>query len=162
MWMVRPYALSFIIYCKVFTLRCTVVETSGIVVNTCGWVEGEGYQLLLNCIDAFNIDTVLVLGQDRLYSTLNQKYSKKITVVKLTPSGGVVQRSRDLRRKCRMDRIREYFYGRKIPGFSGDSLSPVTSEISFSDLNVYRVIGTSTSFLSIIATLNVFRSLIIP
>ncbi|GMP29007.1 hypothetical protein CsSME_00004303 [Camellia sinensis var. sinensis] len=33
------------------------------VINTMGWIEGVGYELLLHAIDAFNANVVLVLGQ---------------------------------------------------------------------------------------------------
>ncbi|KAG6509248.1 hypothetical protein ZIOFF_034640 [Zingiber officinale] len=38
-------------------------RAAGMVINTMGWVEGLGYELLLNAIDTFNCDVVLVLGQ---------------------------------------------------------------------------------------------------
>lgn len=46
-------------------------KSSGIIVNTCGWIDqGEGFDLLLHCIKAFAIDVVLVMNHDKLYSNL--------------------------------------------------------------------------------------------
>ena len=42
-------------------------RASGMVVNTCGWTDGEGYELLLHAIRTFKIDVVLVLDQERLF-----------------------------------------------------------------------------------------------
>jgi len=33
------------------------------VINTMGWVEGLGYELLLNAIETYKANVVLVLGQ---------------------------------------------------------------------------------------------------
>ncbi|CAM8900596.1 unnamed protein product [Rhodiola kirilowii] len=38
-------------------------RAAGIVINTMGWIEGIGYELLLQAIDAFNANVVFVLGQ---------------------------------------------------------------------------------------------------
>ena len=56
--------------------RCAsdgAAETSGCIVNTCGWVEGPGYELLVDTISVLDIDVVLVLDQERLYNDLLQK-----------------------------------------------------------------------------------------
>lgn len=41
-------------------------KASGIVINTCGWVKGEGYKLLTHAAQAFEVDAILVLDQERL------------------------------------------------------------------------------------------------
>ncbi len=43
---------------------------SGMVINTMGFIDGAGYDLLLHSIEALKADVVLVLGQDRLFSQL--------------------------------------------------------------------------------------------
>ena len=43
---------------------------SGMVINTMGFIDGAGYDLLLHSIQALKADVVLVLGQDRLFSQL--------------------------------------------------------------------------------------------
>ena len=58
-------------------------------------MDGEGYNVLLHCIQAFKIDVVLVMGHDRLYSSLAASLPEgAATIVKLPRSGGVVQRVR--------------------------------------------------------------------
>lgn len=79
-------------------------KSSGIIVNTSGWIDGAGFDVLLHCIKELAIDVVLVMNNDKLFSTLNNSFeggaapssssSLKPIVVKLPSSGGVVQRVR--------------------------------------------------------------------
>ncbi|KAL0372195.1 UNVERIFIED_CONTAM: protein CLP1 [Sesamum calycinum] len=88
-------------------------RAAGMVINTMGWIEGVGYELLLHAIDTFNATVVLVLGQEKLWSMLRDVLKNKanVDVVKLQKSGGVVSRNAKVRQKARAYRIREYFYG---------------------------------------------------
>eukprot|EP01023_Acetabularia_acetabulum_P032409 TRINITY_DN30261_c0_g1_i2.p1 TRINITY_DN30261_c0_g1~~TRINITY_DN30261_c0_g1_i2.p1 ORF type:complete len:430 (+),score=60.49 TRINITY_DN30261_c0_g1_i2:113-1402(+) len=107
---------------------------SGMFINTMGWIDGTGYNLLLNAIKALKVDVVLVMGHDRLYSQLEQELTQQINVVKIPRSGGVVQRERNYRRRARNKRIREYFYGIQ------KDLSPTIITIKFSEMGgLYRV-----------------------
>uniref|UniRef100_A0A7C9ETA1 Clp1 P-loop domain-containing protein n=1 Tax=Opuntia streptacantha TaxID=393608 RepID=A0A7C9ETA1_OPUST len=83
-------------------------RAAGMVINTMGWIEGVGYELLLHAIDTFNADVVLVLGQEKLCSMLKDvlKNKLKVDVVKLQKSGGVVSRTPRYRQKSRGHRIR--------------------------------------------------------
>uniref|UniRef100_A0A0D6R4E5 Protein CLP1 homolog n=1 Tax=Araucaria cunninghamii TaxID=56994 RepID=A0A0D6R4E5_ARACU len=112
-------------------------RAAGMVINTMGWVEGLGYELLLHAIDTFNADVVLVLGQEKLYSMLKDMLKGKtnIDIVKLHRSGGVVSRNAKYRSRMRVCRTREYFYG------ITNDLSPHASVANFNDLLIYRIGG---------------------
>ncbi|CAM8900597.1 unnamed protein product [Rhodiola kirilowii] len=112
-------------------------RAAGIVINTMGWIEGIGYELLLQAIDAFNANVVFVLGQEKLWSMLRDVAKNKpgVDVVKLQKSGGVVNRTAKVRQKSRGYKIREYFYGLL------NDLSPHSNVASFSDLSIYRIGG---------------------
>ncbi|KAF8390265.1 hypothetical protein HHK36_024790 [Tetracentron sinense] len=112
-------------------------RAAGMVINTMGWIEGVGYELLLHSIDAFNANVVLVLGQEKLCSMLKDVLRNKpnVDVVKLQKSGGVVSRNAKVRQKARSYRIREYFYG------LANDLSPHSNIASFNDLSIYRIGG---------------------
>lgn len=74
-------------------------RASGIVVNTNGWIDGEGFNLMLHTIQTLAIDVVLVVSHDKLYSTLGSAlkatvWGSQVTVVKLPKSGGVVSKVR--------------------------------------------------------------------
>jgi polyribonucleotide 5'-hydroxyl-kinase len=74
-------------------------DGSGVIINTMGWVEGEGYRLLVEAAKALGVNVVLVLGQDRLHAELDRDLAGRgVDVVKLAKSGGVVTRQRDFRK----------------------------------------------------------------
>jgi polyribonucleotide 5'-hydroxyl-kinase len=113
-------------------------RTSGLIINTCGWVDGLGYELLLHSINTLQADIVLVIDHERLYSDLTQNYkasTPNVKVIKLAKSGGVVTRDPQYRRKSRTHRIKEYFYG-----VAGD-LCPHSTVVDFKDIHVYKVGG---------------------
>ncbi|KAH0890904.1 hypothetical protein HID58_053333 [Brassica napus] len=112
-------------------------RAAGMVINTMGWIDGIGYELLLHAIETFNASVVLVLGQEKLFSMLKDvlKSKSNVDVVKLHKSGGVVARNRDYRKVARSSRIQEYFYGLT------KELSPYANTSSFSDVQVFRIGG---------------------
>ncbi|ESQ49618.1 hypothetical protein EUTSA_v10020725mg [Eutrema salsugineum] len=112
-------------------------RAAGLVINTMGWIEGVGYELLLHAIDTFNTSVVLVLGQEKLFSMLKDVLRSKsnVDVVKLHKSGGVVARDSNYRKGSRSSRIQEYFYG------LSKELSPYANTASFNDLQVFRIGG---------------------
>jgi polyribonucleotide 5'-hydroxyl-kinase len=74
--------------------RDTDARASGLVINTCGWIDGGGYELIQHCMQAFAVDVVLVMGHDKLYSKISAEAGEGVVVVKLPRSGGVVERVR--------------------------------------------------------------------
>lgn len=65
------------------------VGAAGMVINTMGWVEGLGFQLLMHAIQAMQADVVLVVGQDRLFQQLQASHQ----VEQLSPESLVSHRS---------------------------------------------------------------------
>jgi len=114
-------------------------RASGLVVNTGGWADGQGYDMLLDVIKDVGADVVLVLGQERLYADLKRALgspkdgSQPPDVVKLSSSGGVVARSKEFRQQARKDRVQTYFYG------PGGDLCPHSRVVHFNDLHVHRI-----------------------
>lgn len=106
---------------------------SGVVINTCGWVKGEGYKLLLHAAKAFEVDTIIVLDQERLYNELVRDLPDFVKVVFQPKSGGVVERSKQVRTESRDQRIREYFYGPAAQFY------PHSFEVRFSDVKIYKI-----------------------
>jgi len=49
---------------------------SGCIVNTMGWIEGLGLELILHAVKSLKVDTVLCLGQERLFQTLSRQFAK--------------------------------------------------------------------------------------
>lgn len=89
-------------------------RADGMVINTMGWIDSNGYDdVLLHAIETFKASVVLVLDQEKLYSKLKHvlKSKSNVDVVKLKKSGGVVSKNSEFRKLARSCRIREYFYG---------------------------------------------------
>ncbi|XP_013170540.1 PREDICTED: protein CLP1 homolog isoform X2 [Papilio xuthus] len=108
-------------------------STSGVIINTCGWIKGAGYKVLTHAAQAFEVDVILVLDNERLYNELKRDMPKFVKVVYLPKSGGVAERSPAQRAEGRDARIREYFYGRRTPYY------PHSFDVKYSDLKIYKV-----------------------
>lgn len=53
-------------------------RSSGMIINTCGWIKGEGYRHILHTAKAFQVAAIFVLGQERLYNELLRDVSKSV------------------------------------------------------------------------------------
>lgn len=121
---------------KVINLRCesnVKANTSGVIVNTCGWVRGGGYQTIIHAAESFEVDIVIVLDQERLYNELKRDLKKFVKVVLQPKSPGVVERSSKNRAESRVEQIRQYFYGIAMPLF------PHNFEVNFSEVKLYKI-----------------------
>uniref|UniRef100_A0A7S1VE68 Protein CLP1 homolog n=1 Tax=Sexangularia sp. CB-2014 TaxID=1486929 RepID=A0A7S1VE68_9EUKA len=88
------------------------LAAAGAIINTCGWVEGLGFEILKGVIERSRADTVLVLGHERVYHELRRALAgTSLTVVRVPQSPGVEPRDRTVRHEARIARMRNYFYG---------------------------------------------------
>ncbi|XP_018014894.1 protein CLP1 homolog isoform X2 [Hyalella azteca] len=108
------------------------VSVSGAIINTCGWVMGDGYKSVTHIAQSFEVDLIIVLDQERLYNDLVQDIPF-IRVLYLPKSGGVVTRPRNVRATDRDERIRRYFYGLKT------KFHPHTFDVKFSHVKIYKI-----------------------
>ncbi|CAG8509142.1 1408_t:CDS:10 [Ambispora gerdemannii] len=112
-------------------------RTSGLIIDTSGLIDNNvGYEILQHCIQVFSANIIIVLGHERLYSDMARLYKDQsdIKVLKLSKSGGVVNRDKMFRRQSQMRKIQEYFYGTSKVG-----LQPFNASIDFHSLSIYRV-----------------------
>lgn len=107
---------------------------SGVIINTCGWIKGEGYRQILNTGKAFEVDVILVLDQERLYNELVRDMPSYVKIVFLQKSGGVVERSKQGRTEARDQRIREYFYGTPK-----NQLYPHSFDLKWSEIKLFKI-----------------------
>ncbi|KFM66836.1 Polyribonucleotide 5'-hydroxyl-kinase Clp1, partial [Stegodyphus mimosarum] len=107
---------------------------SGCIINTCGWVKGDGYQSIKHAAKAFEVDVILVIDQERLYNELVRDIPKFVKVVFVPKSGGVVERNQIARAEAQDSRIRQYFYG----GLK-THLYPHSFDVKFSDVKIYKI-----------------------
>lgn len=108
-------------------------KVSGMIINTCGWTTKAGYQHILHAAKAFEVGQIFVLDQERLYNELLRDIPKFVKVVYLPKSGGVVERGKAIRSETRDQRIREYFYGDKMP------LYPHSFEVKWSEIKIFKI-----------------------
>ncbi|XP_067010563.1 protein CLP1 homolog [Anabrus simplex] len=108
-------------------------NASGVIINTCGWVKGGGYKILTHVAQAFEVDIIIVLDQERLYNELVRDMPTFVKVVFLPKNGGVVERSSSTRAEARDSRVREYFYGLRSP------LYPHSFDVRFTDVKIYKI-----------------------
>lgn len=108
---------------------------SGVVINTCGWIRGEGYNQAKHIAQAFEVDVIIVLDQERLYNDLVRDMPDFVNVVWLPKSGGVVERNYEQRIGARDQRVKQYFYGH------ANNLFPHSYEVKFSELKdkIYKI-----------------------
>ncbi|EEP80352.1 conserved hypothetical protein [Uncinocarpus reesii 1704] len=139
-----------------------IIDTPGIV----GQGKGASEDIIHHIVTEFSISTILVIGSERLYSTMVKNYDNKpiatsataaasderISVVKVTKSGGCVDRDATFMKYVRESQIRSYFFGSPVPSTASSALSlsstatgtaialsPHTSHVDFDSLTVYSI-----------------------
>lgn len=143
---------------------------TGIIVDTPGILSSGkpgSLELINHIVTEFAITTILVIGSERLYSAMAKQYDNKpsasptaavfderVSVVKLSKSGGCVDRDAAFLKATRESQIRSYFFGNPIPSTgtsalslsssSAVTLSPHAQQLDFAALSVYSYTVTST------------------
>ncbi|KAF5358007.1 hypothetical protein D9756_001285 [Leucocoprinus leucothites] len=111
-------------------------------------------RLIRACVDAFRINTILVVGQEKLSAEMKKIYSKQLTVIKVPKSGGVVDLDNTFRERVHSHQIHTYMYGTNIrppPGIPSNLvfvagepnsdfiLSPASTTVNIGDLSIFRI-----------------------
>ncbi|KAN0065036.1 Cleavage polyadenylation factor subunit clp1 [Thecaphora frezii] len=104
---------------------------SGVLIDTPGVVTADArsrYAFVQHCVRAFKVDTLVVLGHEKLNLEMTRLFSNaatppwpvagtdgipspRVTVIKLPKSGGVVELDETYRQRLRSLQVRNYFYG---------------------------------------------------
>ncbi|KNG89809.1 putative mRNA cleavage factor complex II protein Clp1 [Aspergillus nomiae NRRL 13137] len=140
---------------------------TGIIVDTPGALsQGKpgSLEMINHIVTEFRVfTTILVIGSERLYSLMMKNYDNKptsgasavasderITVVKLSKSGGCVDRDAAFMKGVRESQIRTYFFGNPIPSTASAALSlsassttnvtlsPHAQQLEFNTLSIYN------------------------
>lgn len=117
------------------------VKASGIIIDTPSMTIKD-LKMIENIVSDFEIDTIVVLGNERLLIELGKKYQLKVAahqldIVKVPVSSGVVELDEQFIRRTQEECIKEYFYG----NFK-TRLSPFKTEIDPKDIVIYKGILT--------------------
>lgn len=112
---------------------------SGCIIDTSGFIaQASGYDMVQHIVAEFQVDTLLVLGSERLYSDMCRRFQDRprnpVAVVKLQKSGGCVDREEAFMKQARETAIREYFFGEPKR-----TLSPYTMTVGLDDVKIWRV-----------------------
>ncbi|TFK42324.1 Pre-mRNA cleavage complex II protein Clp1-domain-containing protein [Crucibulum laeve] len=110
------------------------------------------HKLIKACVDAFNINVILVVGHEKLNVEMQRAYGSRMTVVKIPKSGGVVELDHSYRERVHNYQLHTYMYGQVIqppngvinPTVGGEAitdliLSPSSTVVNFSDLSIFRI-----------------------
>ncbi|KAL1954361.1 hypothetical protein VTO42DRAFT_1227 [Malbranchea cinnamomea] len=142
-------------------------KEAGVIIDTPGSIsQGKvGEEIIHHIVTEFSVSTILVIGSERLYSTMVKNYDNKptatsagagtderISVVKLSKSGGCVDRDATFMKQVREAQIRSYFFGNPVPSTAYSSLSlsstalgttitlsPHAQQLDFDSLSIYDV-----------------------
>lgn len=114
-----------------------VVKTAGAIIDT-PCLAIKDLKIIENIVADFEVDTIVVLGNERLLIELKKKYLLKVAarhldIVKVPVSGGVVELDDQFIRRSQEECIREYFYGNYKT-----RLSPFKTDVDIKDIVVFR------------------------
>lgn len=121
--------------------RCGNETTSVVYVIAPGEVSNESVSssvqssLLTSLQSNFDIDHVLVIGNERLHVTVSKHFSTTpgIKVLKVPRAGGVVAKDTSFRRANQSKSFKSYFYGPRA------EFHPFSLTVPFGNLTIYRV-----------------------
>lgn len=113
-----------------------VVDSSAAMCNAKG-----GYENLVHVVGEFSVNTVVVLGSERVYNDLQRRFANtkpgedEVVVLKVAKSSGAVNRDEGFMRALRKEQIRSYFFGD-----AGAPLNPHGQWWDFADLNIWQAV----------------------
>ncbi|KAI9842178.1 MAG: Cleavage polyadenylation factor subunit clp1 [Thelocarpon superellum] len=118
-------------------------KVAGCLIDTPGVIsQGKGgYDIIQHLVSEFSVNVLLVLGSERLYSDMLRRFGgtktstdESITVLKLSKSGGCVDRDEAYMKQARQAQVREYFFGD-----AKRTLSPHTQQVDFSQVHILKI-----------------------
>ncbi|KAL2862365.1 cleavage polyadenylation factor subunit CLP1 [Aspergillus lucknowensis] len=142
---------------------------TGVIVDTPGILSQSragALEMINHIVTEFSITTILVIGSERLYSLMMKNYDNKpsssasaaasderISVVKLSKSGGCVDRDAAFMKAVRESQIRTYFFGNPVSSTASSALSlsastnvtlsPHAQHLDFNGLALYNYTTSS-------------------
>ncbi|OJT03522.1 mRNA cleavage and polyadenylation factor CLP1 [Trametes pubescens] len=133
-----------------------IVDTPSALAASSGSGSDHRLTMIKACVDAFHINVILIVGHEKLNVEMQRTYGKRITVVKIPKSGGVVELDQLYRLRVHKYQLHNYFYGHLIEPPSGLTskgyiqageqtpeltmhLSPSSMVVNFADLTIYRI-----------------------
>ncbi|KAG8900998.1 Cleavage polyadenylation factor subunit clp1 [Tulasnella sp. 403] len=113
------------------------------------------YPFIEHCVVQFDVNVIIVIGHEKLNVDIQRLFgssSRKINIIKVAKSGGVVDLDWQYRSRLLSYQIRAYFYGPllHVPSWIDQStlggetsadltLSPYSSPIKFNEIKILRI-----------------------
>lgn len=118
------------------------IKNSGMIIDTPA-LSFKDVGLIENILSDFEVDHIVVLGNEKLSIDLKRKFNHKLnngqlTILKLSKDEGVVELDDSFIRKCQEETIKQYFNGN-----FRNPLSPFKTEITISDFIFYKPVDSS-------------------
>nr|CAG4717526.1 unnamed protein product [Naegleria fowleri] len=85
------------------------INKSFLVMNTCGWVEGQGYSILLNTIKSCKITHVLSMDEQTFRCLQKDTAGSGVEIIYKQKSSQVKKRNSNFRKETRNNSIMSYF-----------------------------------------------------
>ncbi|XP_022184583.2 protein CLP1 homolog [Nilaparvata lugens] len=108
-------------------------KSSGLIINTPGWTQNEGFEIIRHTAQAFEVDVIFVLYQKTLFDALRHGLPNFVKLVQLPRLEGVRSRSMELRWELRDKMLKDYFYG------PNNELKPYIFDVDWSSIKVFKV-----------------------
>lgn len=113
------------------------VRNSGIIIDTPPLTIKDS-TIIENIVSDFEVNVIVVIGNERLLIDLNKKFKHKLAggqlnIIKLLKSGGTVEADEQHIRRLQEETIKEYFHG----NFK-TRLSPFKTDIDANDYVIYK------------------------
>ncbi|KAI0672749.1 Pre-mRNA cleavage complex II protein Clp1-domain-containing protein [Trametes maxima] len=133
-----------------------IVDTPSSFAASSGTGSDHRQMMIKACVDAFQINVILIVGHEKLNVEMQRTYGSRMAVVKIPKSGGVVELDSAYRERVHKYQLHNYFYGHLIeapPGLSTKAyvqggeqtpdltmrLSPSSMTVNFGDITIYRI-----------------------
>ncbi|KAI0647520.1 hypothetical protein C8Q79DRAFT_959857 [Trametes meyenii] len=133
-----------------------IVDTPSSFAASSGTGSDHRQMMIKACVDAFQINVILIVGHEKLNVEMQRTYGNRMAVVKIPKSGGVVELDSAYRERIHKYQLHNYFYGHLIeapPGLSTKAyvqggeqtpdltmhLSPSSMTVNFGDITIYRI-----------------------
>ena len=115
------------------------IKSSGILIDTPTFSIKDS-TLIENIVSDFEVNIMVVIGNERLLNDLKKKFkrkldSKQLHVLKMPKSGGVVEVDDTFVRNIQQQTIKEYFYGNWRC-----TLSPYNTVVDMKDVIIYKCV----------------------
>lgn len=117
------------------------VKNSGLLIDTPP-LSVKDFTIIENIVSDFEVDVIVVIGNERLLIDLKKKFKHKLAnsqldFIKVPKSGGVIEVDDAFIRKYQEECIKEYFNGN-----IKNLLSPFNTELDAKDFIIYKCVET--------------------